>query len=112
MSWFWFKKEASQNSAESRPKAPDQHLRPSAMATITPAPAVPPDPVPVVPAAPAPPPTEVPRADGKRELQAYRLVVRGGVVSLDGSQRIAGDFHRRRGPQAWMPGMWCVRLLD
>lgn len=52
------------------------------------------------------------RADGKRELQAYRLVVRGGVISLDGNERIAGDFHRRRGPQAWMPGMWCVRLLD
>lgn len=57
-------------------------------------------------------PTEVVRADGKRELQAYRLAVKGGVVSLDGTQRIAGDFHRRRGQQAWMPGMWCVRLLD
>lgn len=57
-------------------------------------------------------PTDNVRADGKRELQAYRLAVKGGVVSLDGTQRLAGDFHRRRGPQAWMPGMWCVRLLD
>jgi hypothetical protein len=61
----------------------------------------------------APPPAaEVVRADGKRELQAYRLAVRGGVVSLDATQRIVGDFHRRRGPQTWLPGMWCVRLLD
>ena len=57
-------------------------------------------------------PVEVVRADGKRELQAYRLTVKGGVVTLDGSTRIAGDFHRRRGLQPWMPGMWCVRLLD
>jgi hypothetical protein len=109
---FWFKEEASPNSAESRKKAPQQNLRPSAMAPITPALAVPADAAPVAPADPAPPATEVPRADGKRELQAYRFVVRGGVVSLDGNQRIVGDFHRRRGPQAWMPGMWCVRLLD
>ncbi|MDB6004256.1 MAG: hypothetical protein JWR15_1243 [Prosthecobacter sp.] len=73
-----------------------------------------PAPVPAAPGVPAaqPPPVEVVRADGKRELQAYRIAVRGGVVSLDGNERIAGDFHRRRGPQAWMPGMWCVRLLD
>ncbi len=58
------------------------------------------------------PVVEVVRADGKRELQAYRIAVRGGVVSLDGNELIAGDFHRRRAPQAWMPGMWCVRLLD
>ena len=57
-------------------------------------------------------PAETVRADGKRELHAYRLAVRSGVVTLDGSTRIAGDFHRRRGPQPWMPGMWCVRLFD
>jgi len=57
-------------------------------------------------------PFESIRTDGKRELQAYRLAVKSGVVTLDGSTRIAGDFHRRRGPQPWMPGMWCVRLLD
>jgi hypothetical protein len=61
---------------------------------------------------PAAVPAEITRADGKRELQAYRIAVKGGVLSLDGTERIAGDFHRRRGPQAWMPGMWCVRLLD
>lgn len=55
---------------------------------------------------------EVVRADGARELQAYRLLVKGGVVTLDGTARIAGDFHRPRGPLPWMPGMWCVRLLD
>ncbi|MBL9131370.1 MAG: hypothetical protein JNG86_09235 [Verrucomicrobiaceae bacterium] len=60
----------------------------------------------------AAPRLETARADGRRELHAYRLAVKGGVVTLDGSTRIAGDFHRRRGPVAWMPGMWCVRLLD
>lgn len=57
-------------------------------------------------------PLDVVRADGKREVQSYILLVKNGVVTLDGSSRIAGDFHRRRPPQAWMPGMWCVRLLD
>jgi hypothetical protein len=64
------------------------------------------------PSNPVEPPVEAVRADGKQVLQAYRLAVRSGVVTLDGSTRIVGDFHRRRGPQAWMPGMWCVRLLD
>ena len=49
---------------------------------------------------------------GNREMRAYRLAVRGGVVSLDAVEPIVGDFHRRRGPMAWMPGMWCVRVLD
>jgi hypothetical protein len=64
------------------------------------------------PPSPIVPPIEAVPADGKRELQAYRLAVKGGVVTLDGSTRIVGDFHRRRGHQPWMPGMWCVRLLD
>ena len=51
-------------------------------------------------------------AAGKREMQAYRLAVRGGTVSLDAVESITGDFHRRRGPQPWMPGMWCIRVLD
>ena len=55
---------------------------------------------------------EVVQPDGKRELHAYRIAVRGGVLSLDGTQRIVGDFHSRRGPLPWMPGMWCVRLLN
>ncbi len=59
-----------------------------------------------------PPVAEVVRADGKNELHAYRIAVRGGVLSLDGTQRIVGDFHRRHGPLPWMPGMWCIRLLD
>lgn len=49
---------------------------------------------------------------GSREMRAYRLAVRGGVVSLDAVEPVVGDFHRRRGPLAWMPGMWCVRVLD
>ena len=49
---------------------------------------------------------------GSREMRAYRLAVRGGVVSLDAVESIVGDFHRRRGPLAWMPGLWCVRVLD
>ena len=57
-------------------------------------------------------PLEAVRADGKREVQSYILLVKNGVVTLDGSARITGDFHRRRAPQAWMPGMWCVRLMD
>ncbi len=67
---------------------------------------------PALPVLPQSEGVEVVRADGKRELQAYRIAVRGGVLSLDGTERIVGDFHRRRGLQAWMPGMWCVRLLD
>ncbi len=45
-------------------------------------------------------------------MQAYRLAVRGGVVSLDAVESIRGNFRQRRGPVSWMPGMWCVRLLD
>jgi len=56
--------------------------------------------------------TKVLRPDGKTELQAYRIAVRGGVLSIDGTQRIVGDFHQRRGPMPWMAGMWCVRLLN
>jgi len=52
------------------------------------------------------------RLDGKKELHAYRIAVRGGVLSLDGTQRIVGEFHQRRGPLPWMAGMWCVRLLN
>ena len=55
---------------------------------------------------------KVVRPDGKTELQAYRIAVRGGVLSIDGTQRIVGDFHQRRGPMPWMAGMWCVRLLN
>jgi hypothetical protein len=45
-------------------------------------------------------------------MQVYRLALRGGVISLDAADRVEGEFHRRRGPMAWMPGMWCVRVLD
>lgn len=61
-------------------------------------------------AAPATPPTL--SGQGKREMQAYRLAVRAGIVSLDAVENIVGDFRQRRGPVSWMPGMWCVRLLD
>ncbi|MGV3658896.1 MAG: hypothetical protein ACO1TE_01890 [Prosthecobacter sp.] len=62
------------------------------------------------PGVPAPP--SVPTPGGKSEMQAYRLAVRAGTVSLDAVERITGDFRQRRGPLPWMPGMWCVRLLD
>ncbi|OYW30780.1 MAG: hypothetical protein B7Z47_03130 [Chthoniobacter sp. 12-60-6] len=104
LAWFWPRQETQNDSANSQASKSDQHAWPVRNETINAAPPVP-DPI-------SQPVVEVVRADGKRELQAYRIAVRGGVVSLDGQERIAGDFHRRRAPQAWMPGMWCVRLLD
>ncbi|MDZ4404094.1 hypothetical protein [Prosthecobacter sp.] len=104
LTWLWLESSAKPQPAPFTEKV--ENAPPRQAEVKTPASA------PVEPAAPVQPEREVVRADGKRELQAYRLAVRGGVVSLDGTQRIAGDFHRRRGPQAWMPGMWCVRLLD
>ena len=101
--WLWPRQE-KKVPASSQVGKPEQQAGSVKAAAIAAAPVVP---------EPAPPPVvEAVRADGKRELQAYRIAVRGGVVSLDGQERIAGDFHRRRAPQAWMPGMWCVRLLD
>lgn len=62
--------------------------------------------------APIPPPAPTPRAGGKTQQQAYRFAVRGGQITLEGVELLQGDFHRRRGPQPWLPGMWCVRFLD
>ena len=45
-------------------------------------------------------------------MQAYRLVVRDGQIALDGVAEIRGQFHPRRGPMSWQPGMWCIRFLD
>lgn len=58
----------------------------------------------------APPPT--PPVGGKSQRQAYRFALRGGKISLEGVDLLQGDFHKRRGPMAWRPGMWCVRFLD
>lgn len=49
---------------------------------------------------------------GKSVMQVYRLALRGGVISLEAADRVEGEFHRRRGPMTWRPGMWCVRVLD
>ncbi len=80
-----------------------------------------PPPLPQPPVKPAMPPAEeqpppvlagyVPKS-GNTEMQAYRFVLKGGVVTLAGTERLVGDFHRRRGPLAWRPGMWCIRVLD
>lgn len=53
-----------------------------------------------------------PPAGGKSQRQAYRFALRGGKISLEGVDLLQGDFHKRRGPMAWRPGMWCVRFLD
>jgi hypothetical protein len=103
LAWLWPEGSDKSKPAVFTEKVENASSRPAVVNT--------PASVPPEPAAFAQPEPEVVRADGKRELQAYRLAVRGGVVSLDDTQRISGDFHRRRGPQAWMPGMWCVRLL-
>jgi hypothetical protein len=58
----------------------------------------------------ASPPTPAP--GGKTQRQAYRFAMRGGKISLEGVDLLQGDFHKRRGPVAWRPGMWCVRFLD
>lgn len=58
----------------------------------------------------ASPPT--PASGGKTQRQAYRFAMRGGKISLEGVDLLQGDFHKRRGPVAWRPGMWCVRFLD
>lgn len=109
LAWLWPSEEMKPAAVKSQASKPQQQPRWQAtMQTIQQEPAEPQK----TPAVLPPPPVEIVRADGKRELQAYRLAVRGGVISLDGNERIAGDFHRRRAPQAWLPGMWCVRLLD
>lgn len=104
LAWLRPRQETKEDSANAQAGKPEQKSSAVKVAAI--------DAAPFAPEQTPPPVVEVVRADGKRELQAYRIAVRGGVVMLDGNERIAGDFHRRRAPQAWMPGMWCVRLLD
>lgn len=57
-------------------------------------------------------PPPAPMAGGKTQQQAYRFAVRGGKITLEGVDLLQGDFHQHRGPQPWLPGMWCVRFLD
>lgn len=73
--------------------------------TSPPADAPLPQPAPAVPVA-------TPPAGRGTPQQAYRFAVRGGKISLEGVDLLQGDFHKRRGTQAWLPGMWCVRFLD
>ncbi len=66
-------------------------------------PQVPPSPAPSISSQASPP---------QRTMQAYQIALRAGVLSLAGTELLAGDFHRRRGPMPWQPGMWCIRVLD
>ena len=49
-------------------------------------------------------------APGKRT--AFRVVLDGDTVRLLETEELQGDFHRRRGRLAWVPGMLYCRLLD
>lgn len=76
-------------------------------------PVLPTAPQPVAPSEASAQPRPAPVLNGgKTVMQVYRLALRGGVISLDAADRVEGDFHRRRGPMTWLPGMWCVRVLD
>jgi hypothetical protein len=44
--------------------------------------------------------------------RAFRFVLHDGRLELEAAEDIHGDFHQRRGPVAWQPGMLCCRLLD
>lgn len=46
------------------------------------------------------------------EQRAFRFVLNGDKVDLEAVEDTQGDFHRRRGPMAWQPGMFYCRLLD
>ena len=46
------------------------------------------------------------------EQRAFRFVLNGDKVDLETVEDTQGDFHRRRGPMAWQPGMFYCRLLD
>lgn len=109
--WLWPKTEQPTSATQSTDKAETHFSLPAEVKPIAKASA---QAVarPVAPPSSAPSVAEVVRPDGKNELQAYRIAVRGGVLLLDGTQRIVGEFHRRRGPLPWMPGLWCVRLLN
>ena len=46
------------------------------------------------------------------EQRAFRFVLTGSKIELAAAEDITGDFHPRRGPLAWQPGMIYCRLLD
>lgn len=100
--WLLHRKDVPMAQGEKAGVTPRQDVAAVAVAT---APVSIPDPVVAAPPVP-------PMLGGKSEMQAYRLTVRAGIVSLDAVERLTGEFRQRRGPVTWMPGMWCVRLLD
>jgi hypothetical protein len=46
------------------------------------------------------------------EQRAFRFVLHDGRLELEAAEDVHGDFHQRRGPVAWHPGMLCCRLVD
>ncbi|MCX6872898.1 MAG: hypothetical protein NTW21_03690 [Verrucomicrobia bacterium] len=52
----------------------------------------------------------IPASPGRQT--AFRLLLDGDSVQLMAVEELQGDFHRRRGRLAWLPGMLYCRLLD
>jgi hypothetical protein len=107
---WWFGNQSSRNS---KAHGPETALVPAGPDSSLENPPL--SPIPAQPTATSD--AEPPRASqvsprGKSERIAYRIAVRNGTLSLDGTTRLTGDFHPRRATPAWMPGMWCMRLLD
>ena len=46
------------------------------------------------------------------EQRAFRFLLTGDHLELTAVTETRGDFHRRRGPLSWQPGMLYGRLLD
>lgn len=58
------------------------------------------------------PPSAVTAQSPPGEQRAFRFVLNGDKIELEAVEDMRGDFHRRRGPMAWQPGMFYCRLLD